>query len=182
MLTLAQASKYLDITRGGVWMAIKAKRLKAVKNQGPKGFRWEMTIEDLEEYKKSRFSRDHSFYEGSPLFDKEKGEISIAKASQILVCPMQKLYYACRRNKVKHTKKNCHWVININDLPEYRDYLSKKNKNKPPKQELHGLTDKYDGKRCRNNCDDKRCGNNCDFKRSRKKSNKKVFLLRRISC
>ena len=116
MNTLAEAGKYLSVGRYAIYIAIKKKRIKAIKNGG----RWTINAQDLEEYKLNKFSRKFSTYNGKPLFEKEKGECSAAEAAKILGCSIQHLYYACRTNKITTSKKRATWVINENDIIEYR--------------------------------------------------------------
>ncbi len=116
MNTLAEAGKYLSVGRGAVYVALKKNRLKAIKN----GNRWTFNAQDLDEYKRNKFSRKFSTFKGQPLFDKEKGEYSATEAAKILGCPLQHIYHACRTNKIMTSKKRATWVINEIDIIEYR--------------------------------------------------------------
>jgi len=101
---------------------VQGKKLKATKCDG----KWMISLNDLEEYKKNKYSREKSLYEGELLFDKEKGYYSINQAAKMLNVPAQKIYYATRVGQLKAFRKGAAWVVKSEDIKEYKErYLSK---------------------------------------------------------
>ena len=119
MIGLAEASKYLGISRQAIRQAIMQKRINSIKFEG----RWRFTTFELDEYKRRKHKREFSIYEGQLLYDKNKGEFSITEAAQILGCPRQHLYYAARCNKIHTTRKRKSWIITTEDIVEYRKIM-----------------------------------------------------------
>lgn len=119
MLGIVEAAKFLSVSKQAVRQAIRLKRLQALKKDG----RWVFNIEQLNNYKKNRYSRKISKFKGALLFDKSKGEYSVGEASILLGCGVQHLYYACRKGKIKTKKKRSVLVIHIDDVNEYRKVM-----------------------------------------------------------
>ncbi|KPK32510.1 MAG: hypothetical protein AMS24_04030 [Chlamydiae bacterium SM23_39] len=120
--SITEAAKLNNVTRQAVYVAIKQKKLKATKCDG----KWMISLNDLEEYKKNKYSREKSLYEGELLFDKEKGYYSINQAAKMLNVPAQKIYYATRVGQLKAFRKGAAWVVKSEDIKEYKErYLSK---------------------------------------------------------
>ncbi len=119
MMNTKEASNHLQIGKAALLSAIKKNRLLAVKEGG----RWTFNVNDLDEYKRNKFDRKYSLVNGEPLFDKTKGEYSITEAAKLLPCPVQHLYYACRINRIRTTKKKCAWIIKDEDIIEYRKVM-----------------------------------------------------------
>ncbi|EPP35439.1 DNA binding, excisionase family domain protein [Chlamydia ibidis] len=120
-VSITQAAKLHNVTRQAIYVAIKQKKLKASKTT-----RWEINLKDLEEYKKNRYSRSKSLYEGELLFDNEKGCYSVNQVAQMLGIPVQKVYYATRTGTMRGDRKGAAWVIHCSEIERYRnEYLSK---------------------------------------------------------
>lgn len=119
MKGLAEASKYLGVTRQAVRNAITQKRINAMKVEG----KWRFSVHDLDDYKNKRYKREFCTFNGEPLYDKSKGEFSITEAAEILGCPKQHLYYAARLNRIKTTRKRKTWIITADDICEYRKIM-----------------------------------------------------------
>lgn len=119
MMNLAQAGKYLGISRQAVRVAIFSKKLEAVKVSN----RWAITTIDLDIYKQNKFKREFCKIDGEPLYDKSKGEYSISEAAEILGCPKQHLYYAVHTNKIKTSRKRKSWIILLNDIIAYKEIM-----------------------------------------------------------
>ena len=104
-------------------MAIKQKKLKAYKDTT----RWTIDLEDLENYRKQKYSRTKSMFEGELLFDNKNGFFSINQVAKMLNVPAQKIYYATRVGLLKATRKGAAWVVHTNEIQGYQEnYLSKK--------------------------------------------------------
>jgi excisionase family DNA binding protein len=121
-VTLSEAAKINNVTRQAIYVAIKQKKLRAYKNPT----RWIIDIDDLERYRKLKYSRTKSMHNGELIFDNKKGFYSIQQAAQMLNVPYQKIYYATRIGLLKASRKGSAWVVHIDDLKKYREsYLNR---------------------------------------------------------
>lgn len=123
VVSITEAAKINNVTRQAIYVAIKQKKLKASKD----GTRWTIDLEDLENYRKQKYSRTKSMFNGELLFDNHKGFYSINQVAKMLNVPAQKIYYATRVGLMKAHRKGAAWVIHVSDLKQYQEtYLSKK--------------------------------------------------------
>lgn len=123
VVSITEAARLNNVTRQAIYVAIKQKKLKAYKD----ATRWTIDLEDLENYKKSKYSRTKSMFDGELLFDNHKGYFSVNQVAKMLNVPAQKIYYATRVGLLKATRKGAAWVIHTEDLKGYQDsYLNKK--------------------------------------------------------
>jgi len=121
-VTLSEAAKINNVTRQAIYVAIKQKKLRAYKNPT----RWIIDVEDLEQYRKMKYSRSKSMHNGELIFDNKKGFYSIQQAAKMLNVPYQKIYYATRIGLLKATRKGSAWVVHLDDLKQYQqNYLNK---------------------------------------------------------
>ncbi|WP_276816411.1 helix-turn-helix domain-containing protein [Chlamydia gallinacea] len=120
-VSITQAAKLHNVTRQAIYVAIKQKKLKASKTT-----RWEIDIKDLEDYKRNRYSRKKSLYQGELLFDNSKGCYSVNQVAEMLGIPVQKVYYATRTGTMRGERKGAAWVIHHSEIERYKnEYLSK---------------------------------------------------------
>lgn len=123
VVSITEAAKINNVTRQAIYVAIKQKKLKASKD----ATRWTIDLEDLESYRKQKYSRSKSMFNGELLFDNPKGYYSINQVAKMLSVPAQKIYYATRVGLMKAIRKGAAWVIHINDVKQYQEaYLNKK--------------------------------------------------------
>lgn len=123
VVSITEAAKINNVTRQAIYVAIKQKKLKAYKD----ATRWTIDLEDLENYRKSKYSRTKSMFDGELLFDNHKGYYSVNQVAKMLNVPAQKIYYATRVGLMKAHRKGAAWVIHIDDIKSYQqNYLSKK--------------------------------------------------------
>ncbi len=123
VVSITEAAKINNVTRQAIYVAIKQNKLKASKDST----RWTIDLNDLEEYRKSKYCRSKSVFEGELLFNNEKGLFSIGQTAKMLGVPAQKIYYATRVGLLKACRKGAAWVIHIDDINAYRtNYLEKK--------------------------------------------------------
>lgn len=121
-VTLSEAAKINNVTRQAIYVAIKQKKLRAYKNPT----RWIIDTEDLDHYRKLKYSRTKSMHNGELIFDNKKGFFSIQQAAKMLNVPYQKIYYATRIGLLKAARKGSAWVVHIDDLKKYQEsYLNK---------------------------------------------------------
>jgi excisionase family DNA binding protein len=121
-VTLSEAAKINNVTRQAIYVAIKQKKLRAYKNPT----RWIIDIDDLDHYRKLKYSRTKSMHNGELIFDNRKGFYSIQQAAKMLNVPYQKIYYATRIGLLKASRKRSAWVVHIDDLKKYQeDYLNR---------------------------------------------------------
>jgi len=123
VVSITEAAKINNVTRQAIYVAIKLKKLKAKKETT----RWTIDLEDLETYRKEKYSRTKSKYDGELLFDNSKGFYSVNQVAKMLSVPAQKVYYATRVGMLKAQRKGAAWVIHIDDVNEYREkHVNKK--------------------------------------------------------
>jgi excisionase family DNA binding protein len=121
-VTLSEAAKINNVTRQAIYVAIKQRKLRAYKNPT----RWIIDVDDLEHYRKLKYSRTKSMHNGELIFDNKKGYYSIQQASKMLKVPYQKIYYATRIGLLKATRKGSAWVVHMDDLKKYQEnYLNR---------------------------------------------------------
>ena len=123
LVSITEAAKINNVTRQAIYVAIKQNKLKASKDST----RWTIDLDDLEEYRRQKYSRTKSMFNGELLFDNKRGFYSVNQVAKQLNVPAQKIYYATRVGLLKASRKGAAWVIHQNDLDEYkRNYLLKK--------------------------------------------------------
>ena len=125
VVSITEAAKLNKVTRQAIYVAIKLNKLKATKETT----RWTISLQDLEDYRRQKYSRTKSVFDGELLFDNNKGYFSVNQVAQILSVPAQKIYYATRIGLLKAHRKGAAWVIHNNDMKEYQEkHVQKKNK------------------------------------------------------
>ncbi len=123
VVSITEAAKINNVTRQAIYVAIKQKKLKASKDAA----RWTIDLNDLDDYRKQKYSRTKSMYAGELLFDNMKGYYSVNQVAKMLNVPAQKIYYATRVGLMKAIRKGAAWVIHVNDVKSYQEnYLAKK--------------------------------------------------------
>lgn len=123
-VTITEAARINGVTRQAIYVAIKQDKLKAQKDST----RWTISLRDLEEYRRNKYSRTKSTFAGELIFDNNRGYYSVNQVAKVLGVPAQKIYYATRVNMLKAVRKGAAWVIHTDDINEYREkFLSKKN-------------------------------------------------------
>ncbi len=123
LVSITEAAKINNVTRQAIYVAIKQNKLKASKDST----RWTIDLDDLEDYRRQKYSRSKSMYNGELLFDNRRGFYSVNQVARLLNVPAQKIYYATRVGLLKATRKGAAWVIHSNDVEEYKkSYLHKK--------------------------------------------------------
>ena len=123
VVSITEAARINNVTRQAIYVAIKQKKLKACKDST----RWTIDLDDLENYRKGKYSRTKSMFDGELLFDNHKGFYSVNQVAKLLNVPAQKIYYATRVGLLKASRRGAAWVVHTNDIKEYQEnYLSKK--------------------------------------------------------
>lgn len=124
LVSITEAAKLNKVTRQAIYVAIKLNKLKARKETS----RWTIHLDDLEAYRKQKYSRSKSMYQGELVFDNDKGYHSVNQVAKMLKVPAQKIYYATRIGQLKAHRKGAAWVIHTNDVQEYANkFVEKKN-------------------------------------------------------
>ncbi len=125
VVSITEAAKLNNVTRQAIYVAIKLNKLKATKETT----RWTINLDDLEDYRRQKYSRTKSVFEGEPLFDNGRGYFSVNQVADMLSVPAQKIYYATRIGLLKAHRKGAAWVIHSDDMKEYQEkYVQKKNR------------------------------------------------------
>ena len=123
VVSITEAAKINNVTRQAIYVAIKQKKLKASKDST----RWTIDLDDLENYRKQKYSRTKSMFNGELLFDNQKGYFSVNQVAKMLNVPAQKIYYATRVGLMKATRRGAAWVIHTSEIKMYQqNYLEKK--------------------------------------------------------
>ena len=127
LVSITEAAKLNKVTRQAIYVAIKLNKLKASKETT----RWTIHLDDLESYRKQKYSRTKSVFNGELLFDNAKGYHSVSQVARLLSVPAQKIYYATRIGQLKAVRKGAAWVIHNEDVKEYAEkHLGKKGSKK----------------------------------------------------
>ncbi len=127
VVSITEAARLNKVTRQAIYVAIKLNKLKAKKETT----RWTIHLDDLEAYRKQKYSRTKSMFNGELLFDNTRGYYSVNQVARMLSVPAQKIYYATRIGLLKAHRKGAAWVVYVEDANAYREeYLSKKSKRK----------------------------------------------------
>lgn len=115
--SLREAAEYMHIERQAVYAAIQKGRLKSkIVNR-----RHVITRKDVDEYRANKYNRDLRTMEGEPIFDLEKGHLSVNHVSKTIAAmlrrpyPVQHIYYLLRTGELKGFKKGGTWVISKDD-------------------------------------------------------------------
>lgn len=125
VVSITEAARINNVTRQAIYVAIKQNKLKATKD----ATRWTIHIDDLNEYRRNKYSRTKSTFNGELLFDSTKGYFSINQVAKILNVPAQKIYYATRIGLMKAHRKGAAWVVHTDDIKSYQEtYLSRTTK------------------------------------------------------
>jgi excisionase family DNA binding protein len=122
VVSITEAARINKVTRQAIYVAIKQRKLKAVKRAA----RWEIDLRDLEHYRKNKYSRAKSMHNGELLFDNGRGYYSVRQIAEMLNVPAQKIYYATRVGQLRASRRGVAWVIHMNDVEEYRQKHLKK--------------------------------------------------------
>lgn len=121
-ISIAEAASISNVTRQAIYASIKSNRLKATRD----GNRWKILVDDLVEYRKTRYSREFSIRKGKRIYQEDSGTFSIAKTAKMLGVPVQKIYYCTRTGLLKSHREGCAWVINQKDIEEFKEKYLKK--------------------------------------------------------
>src|SRR3989344_8859347 len=87
VVSITEAARINNVTRQAIYVAIKQKKLKATKD----ATRWTISLKDLEEYRKNKYSRTKSVFAGELVFDNSKGYYSVNQVASMLNVPAQKV-------------------------------------------------------------------------------------------
>lgn len=122
LVSITEAAKLNKVTRQAIYVAIKLNKLKASKETT----RWTIHLDDLEAYRKQKYSRTKSTFNGELLFDNNRGYYSVNQVAKMLSVPAQKIYYATRVGMLKAHRKGAAWVIHVEDMKQYAGITLKK--------------------------------------------------------
>ena len=122
-VSIGEAAQVNKVSRQAIYVAIKNNKLKAKKDST----RWMIDLDDLKEYRKYKYSRTKSMFNGELLFDNAKGYYSVNQTAKMLGIPAQKIYYATRVGLLKAARKGAAWVIHMNDIKVYQEKYQIKN-------------------------------------------------------
>ena len=125
VVSITEAAKLNKVTRQAIYVAIKLNKLKATKETT----RWTINLDDLEEYRRQKYSRTNLYLMASCYSIKIKGIFPVNQVAEMLSVPAQKIYYATRIGILKAHRKGAAWVIHSDDMKEYQEkHVQKKNR------------------------------------------------------
>lgn len=122
--TVSQAAKAHNVTRQAIYVAISKGNLKSLII----GRHHYVDEQSLDEYKRKKYSRRKSIYNGSLLFGED--EISVREAAKQTGIPIQRIYYVIRCKKIPFIRKRMSYILKKSDLVEYKKVLIGKKKRK----------------------------------------------------
>ena len=123
VVSITEAAKLNNVTRQAIYVAIKLNKLRATKDTS----RWMINMDDLSEYRKQKYSRTKSMFQGELLFDNNKGFYSVNQVAKLLNVPAQKIYYATRAGYLAAHRRGAAWVVRYDDVKAYQEnYLASK--------------------------------------------------------
>jgi excisionase family DNA binding protein len=117
VVSITEAAKLNNVTRQAIYVAIKLNKLPAAKETS----RWMIHLDDLIEYRKQKYSRAKSLFQGELLFDNHKGYFSVNQVAKLLNVPAQKIYYATRAGYLKAHRRGAAWVVHVDDVKTYQE-------------------------------------------------------------
>lgn len=127
VVSITEAARINKVSRQAIYIAIKLNKLKAHKEST----RWTINLDDLEDYRRQKYSRTKSLFNGELLFDNDRGFYSVNQVARMLKVPAQKIYYATRIGYLKAQRRGAAWVVHEEDIKEYRkSHLNKRSKRK----------------------------------------------------
>jgi hypothetical protein len=108
MLTIAQVAKKLKVTNQAVYVAItKTKKINAIKVNN----KYKVLPSEVSAYIKKKHRREYSLFKGKPLYDTEKGEVSIKQAAKMCKINFQRIYYLVRTGKIEYFKRGAAYIL-----------------------------------------------------------------------
>ncbi len=137
--SLREAAKYAHVSSVAVYRAIRNGKLHAVKKKvAARGFskriRWTLTSEDLDEYRRNKFSRERRKHGGENLYDLEQDRWGVVHAAKTLSAMLGKpfhtssVYYRIRHGEIKCKKLGKHWIISKDEIVKiYEKELQREN-------------------------------------------------------
>lgn len=114
-LCLREVANRLGVLRQTIYSLIRKKRIKAYQV----GRRWYIKPEFIQEFIKTKFSRDFLKINGELLYDNEKGIYSVRQAAEIMGVPYQHVAYLVRKGFLRAKKIMCHHIIMKEEMEKY---------------------------------------------------------------
>lgn len=118
LFRISDACRILNISRQGVYVAIKKKKLVATKI----GNRFFFKKSVLFEYLNNKYNRDLRKKDGECIFDLKKGTLSVSQATRVYSvgigypCSNQRIYYLLRTGQIKASRVGAAWVVDRKSL------------------------------------------------------------------
>ena len=119
---VSQAAVRCGIGRKAIFKAIKKERLIGTLHKR----RWYVTEEALKIYLEGKFSREYSTFEGQPLYDTKKGEISINHFAKLIGSDPAHVYYLLRKKRIQGRKKGGVWVFTHDEAKRIYELKNKR--------------------------------------------------------
>ncbi len=122
-ITVKEASEMINGSPRSIRAKIKANRIDCYFD----GWRWYVRREDFFNGSigvdhRTLWSRNYKV-DGSEVFNREEGKVSVIEASKIIGLTLQQVYHAIRMGYLSAKKRRALWVV---DLDEAKKYAEKK--------------------------------------------------------
>jgi excisionase family DNA binding protein len=121
VVSVKEAARINGVTISAIRFAIEKKKLKVRKSS--KSGRLKIAVDDLEEYRRNKYSRSFSRVNGELIFDNAKGFYSVVQVAKMLGVLGQDIYYKIRKGALKASRKGSTWVIHIDDIKEHQEEM-----------------------------------------------------------
>jgi excisionase family DNA binding protein len=119
LITVKEAAQLLGIQIAAVQFAIRKGRLHRIMDVN--GYNVKLDYDEVAKYADSRYSRSESRFNGSLLFDKERGFYSVKECAKILCVTKQRLYLIIRQGRIKTERKGFQLVITLEAIRAYKE-------------------------------------------------------------
>lgn len=115
LISIKEAASMLRVSKAALICAITKERLQAVKRNG----KLYTTIKWTYHYLATKYNRDFSKWNGSSLYNKEAGEISLDNAAKMAGISYNNLYYLIKKNLIPSFRKGKAIILKIEDVSAF---------------------------------------------------------------
>ena len=112
ILTIQETCEKFGLTRQAILLAIRSKRLNAVKIKG----KWRFSPKDWQDYQSSKYDRKHSIRNGKPLYDMDNGFLSPCMVAKEFGVSTQHMYYLIRKDLIPYSRNGSAYVLNRKEM------------------------------------------------------------------
>jgi excisionase family DNA binding protein len=114
-LSMTQIAEKYNVTRQSVYLAIAKGKLKACQI----GNVWRIMDRDYQEYRMQKYNRMRSKFNGLPLFQADKQELSCHQVAKLFGVLPQHVYYLIRSNQIPFEKRGTAIILKYEDCMKH---------------------------------------------------------------